>query len=202
MSKIIDAFNRAYILTDYNIHKNLDERFEFRKKTISEDESLNPDEKKEAIRVLSKRYDYDKIISNEGIKRICDDCEKGRLALSYCENCVRNHLKENFSNWTSKNDNIDNLIKKCQMETIGPNKIIEWIPYNNFQDIKYFTKGGFSKIYLAKWIDGHYVEWNSEEKQLKRNGTENVVLKDLESVESANRSWFEEVCILNFNYFH
>ncbi|EXX54399.1 kinase-like domain-containing protein [Rhizophagus irregularis DAOM 181602=DAOM 197198] len=192
MSKIIDAFNKAYILTDYNIHKNLDERYEFRKKTISEDESLNPDEKKEAIRILSKRYDYDKIISNEGIKRICDNCKKERLALSYCEHCVRNYLKKKFSDWTSNNNKIDNLIKKCQMQTIGPNKIIEWIPYSDFQDIKYFTKGGFSNIYLAKWINGHFIEWNSDEKRLKRNGMESVILKDLESVESAKRSWFEE----------
>ncbi|GBC03108.1 hypothetical protein RclHR1_00050016 [Rhizophagus clarus] len=192
MPKIIDAFNRAYVLTDYNIYKNLDERYEFRKKTINEDESLDQNEKEETIRLLGKRYDYDKIITNEGIKRICDHCNKERLAYSYCEHCVRNYLKEKFSNWTSEKSNIDNLIRKCQMETLGPNKIIEWIPYDNFQNIEHFTKGGFSNIYLAKWIKGHYIEWSSEEKQLKRNGMENVILKELESVESANRSWFEE----------
>ncbi|GES79914.1 kinase-like domain-containing protein [Rhizophagus clarus] len=183
---------RAYVLTDYNIYKNLDERYEFRKKTINEDESLDQNEKEETIRMLGKRYDYDKIITNEGIKRICDYCNKERLAYSYCEHCVRNYLKEKFSNWTSEKSNIDNLIRKCQMETLGPNKIIEWIPYDNFQNIEYFTKGGFSNIYLAKWIKGHYIEWSSEEKQLKRNGMENAILKELESFESANTSWFEE----------
>src|SRR4051794_30096118 len=103
MSKIIDAFYRAHSLTDYNIHNNLDERYEFRKKTINEDGSLNPEEKEEAIRILSKRYDYDKIISNEGIKRICDDCKKERLAFSYCEYCIRSYLRAKFSEWTSGN---------------------------------------------------------------------------------------------------
>ncbi|PKY59841.1 hypothetical protein RhiirA4_482944 [Rhizophagus irregularis] len=78
------------------------------------------------------------------------------------------------------------------METIAPNKIVEWIPYNKLQNIKYLTKGGCSEIYTAYWIDGDYDEWDSKEKQLKRTGEIQVILKKLENVESANRSWFEE----------
>ncbi|GBC39442.2 kinase-like domain-containing protein [Rhizophagus irregularis DAOM 181602=DAOM 197198] len=52
---------------------------------------------------------------------------------------------------------------------------------------------GCSEIYTAVWIDGPYYEWDSKEKQLKRDGRwVNVVLKKLENVESANKSWFEE----------
>jgi hypothetical protein len=83
------------------------------------------------------------------------------------------------------------------METLNLNRIVEWIPYNNLQNINYLTKGGCSEIYTADWIDGYYYEWDSKEKQLKRFGEENVILKKLENVESANRSWFEEVCNLN-----
>ena len=79
------------------------------------------------------------------------------------------------------------------METIKPNRIVEWITYNKFQNIKYLTKGGCSEICTADWIDGRYDEWDSERKQLKRTGGIYVVLKRLENVESANRSWFEEV---------
>jgi hypothetical protein len=32
------------------------------------------------------------------------------------------------------------------METFIPSIIIEWIPYNNLQNIKYLTRGGFSEI--------------------------------------------------------
>ena len=74
-----------------------------------------------------------------------------------------------------------------------PNTIVEWIPYKNLQDIKYLTKGGFSEIYTADWIGGSYVEWDSKEQQLKRKGMQKVILKRLEDVKSANRSWFEEV---------
>ena len=40
------------------------------------------------------------------------------------------------------------------MESFMPSKIVEWIPYNNLQNIEYLTKGGFSEIYTADWIDG------------------------------------------------
>ena len=72
--------------------------------------------------------------------------------------------------------------------------IAEWIPYSNLQNIKYLTKGGCSEIYTADWVNGRYEEWDSKNQQLKRFGEQAVVLKKLENVESANRSWFEEVC--------
>ena len=79
------------------------------------------------------------------------------------------------------------------METINPKMLTEWIPYNNLRNIKYLTKGGFSEIYTAGWIGGSYDEWDSNEKKLKRFGNQNIILKKLENVESANRSWLEEV---------
>jgi hypothetical protein len=39
------------------------------------------------------------------------------------------------------------------MESVAPTRIIEWISYNNFQNIEYLTKGGFSEIYTAKLMD-------------------------------------------------
>ncbi len=82
------------------------------------------------------------------------------------------------------------------METSVPSRIIEWIPYNNLQNIKYLTRGGCSEIYTADWIDGYYCEWDSNKQQSTRYGTHQVILKRLENVESASRSWFEEVCNL------
>ncbi|PKC54109.1 kinase-like protein [Rhizophagus irregularis] len=78
------------------------------------------------------------------------------------------------------------------METIEPEKIVEWIPYDNLQNIKYLTKGGFSVIYTAVWNDGRYDEWDSMKQQLTRFGKQKVILKRLESVGSADQSWFEE----------
>ncbi|EXX64100.1 hypothetical protein RirG_145960 [Rhizophagus irregularis DAOM 197198w] len=188
------AIHKSDSLIDYNIHDDFHKQFEFKKQTILANNSLTDDEKTEAIKILNIDYDRNKVRRNEGTRRICENCNQECLATLYCEFCVRNYLKLKFSNWTSGNDNIDNLIQKCQMETYVPYKIIEWIPYDNLEDIKYLTKGGFSEIYTAIWIDGRCDEWDSKEQRLIRFGSINVVLKSLENVESANQSWFEEVC--------
>ena len=96
-----------------------------------------------------------RVLIEVGWKRyIIKKCLK--LLILYCEHCVQNYLKAKFSNWTSENNDIDNLIQKCQLETLTPSLIIEWIPYNHLQDIKYLTKGGCSEIYTATWIGGSY----------------------------------------------
>jgi len=195
---IYTALNRAFTSIDYNIHNDLHNQHEFMIQTILADNSLTNDEKTEAIRIRNKDYDRDKILFNEGTRRICENCTQKCLATLYCEYCVQNYLKAKFSNWTSGNNDIDNLIQKCQMETSRPNVIIEWIPYNNLQNVKYLTKGGFSEIYTADWINGPYEEWDSKEQQLTRIGTAEVILKGLENVESANKSWFEEVCNVKY----
>ena len=148
------ANNRAFNLLDPNIHTDIHKQYEFMQQTVLTDESLTKDEKTEAIRLLIKNYDRDKILNNTGTKRICENCNQKCLATLYCEHCVQNYLKAKFSNWTSGNDDIDNLIQKCQMETLVPSVIIEWIPYNNLQNIEYLTSGGFSEIYTADWIGG------------------------------------------------
>ncbi len=50
------------------------------------------------------------------------------------------------------------------MESLAPDRIIEWIPYNNLQNIEYFTKGEFSEIFRADWIGGSYNKWDSVKK--------------------------------------
>jgi hypothetical protein len=197
--------SRTYYLIDYNIYTDMHKQYEFRKQTILADQLLTDDEKAEAIKKITKTYDRNKIFSNSEIKRICENCNQECLSTLYCEYCVRNYLKSNFKNWTSGNNDIDNLIQKCQMKLTRPDAIIEWIPYHKLKNIKYLTKGGFSEIYTADWINGCYNEWDSKEQQLKRvkgNGKQTpiikVILKKLENVESANQSWFKEVCILNF----
>ena len=186
--------NKLFALRDDD--DDLDKTFEHEEKMIDADESLSEGEKIEAIKQIKRAYEKNKIRTNGGTKRICKDCQKNCLATTYCEHCIRNYLKENFSNWTSGNNNIDNLIQQCQMETLKPNNIVEWIPYSNLQNIKYLTKGGCSEIYTANWVNGRYSEWDSKKQQLIReypNSSQYVVLKRLENVESANRSWFDEV---------
>src|SRR3954454_23775384 len=128
------ALNRSIALIDFNIHNDIHKYHEFRQQTILVDETLTKDEKTYAINLLDKTYDRNKVLTNSGTKRICENCSQECLATLYCELCVRNYLKANFSNWSSGNDNIDSLIQDCQIETIDPEGIIEWIPYNNLRN--------------------------------------------------------------------
>jgi hypothetical protein len=195
------AIMRSNELIDVNIYDNIHKHFEFRKQTLLVDETLTEDEKTEAIRLITKSYDMEKIRDNSGTRRICENCNQKCFATLHCEYCLRNYLKSKFPNWTSGNKDIDNLIQTCQKESLLPMKIIEWIPYNNLQNINYLTKGGFSEIYTASWSKGIYYEWDSKKQQLTRFGRQNVVLKKLENVENANKNWLEEVCnLILFNY--
>src|ERR1051325_4792752 len=144
--KVVSAIARAYTLIDHNIYGDIHKGHEFLLQTVLADNSLTKDEKTEAVRNLNRYHDGDKVRYNEGTKRICENCNQECLATLYCEHCVRNHLKAKFSSWTSGNDDIDNLIQKCQMGTQGPRYIVEWIPYHsNLQNVKYLTKGGCSE---------------------------------------------------------
>ncbi|CAB4412351.1 unnamed protein product [Rhizophagus irregularis] len=87
----------------------------------------------------------------------CDKKYKGRFDADYewCLSCQTNNLKQNFTNWTSGNEKIDNLIQEMQLEINKLDVIIfEWIPYNQFNDIKEIGEEGFDKVYSAIWNDG------------------------------------------------
>ncbi|GBB99043.1 hypothetical protein RclHR1_00340034 [Rhizophagus clarus] len=185
------ALNRARAITNHD--GGVVNSYKSQKQTILDDESLTKDEKLYAINnILDIIFDYAKVSTNQGTKRICEYCQKECLATLYCEYCIRNYITAKFSSWTSENVDIDNLIQNCQMETYSPDNIGEWIPYNKLQNVKYLTEGGCSKIYTADWTDGPYDKWNNKERQLIRYGTYKVALKKLEYIENTNRNWFDE----------
>ncbi|KAF0484665.1 kinase-like domain-containing protein [Gigaspora margarita] len=51
-----------------------------------------------------------------------------------------------------------------------PENIVEWVPYENFKDVKYETKGGVGSIYSAIWTDGWFSGWDNKNKQFTRIG--------------------------------
>ena len=117
-----DVMDRAFALTDYDT--DIDKRNEFIQQTIYADESLTNEEKSKAILESNRVYEYYKVTLNQGNKRICENCKQECLAISYCEHCIRSYLKANFSEWTSGNNEIDNLIKRCQMVAIQLYRIV------------------------------------------------------------------------------
>ena len=88
MSTIRDEFvnaaiSRAENLIDYNVHNDFHKQHEFQKQTVLADKSLTNDEKTVAIRFINKSHDRDKILFNEGTRRICENCNQECLATLY-----------------------------------------------------------------------------------------------------------------------
>jgi hypothetical protein len=90
------------------------------------------------------------------LENCCVRCEKyfTNMRYKWCKPCEISWLKENFTKWTSENEQIDNLIKKMQLGISNYKDLIfEWIPYYQFNEIKEIGKGGFSTVYSAIWKD-------------------------------------------------
>ena len=96
----------------------------------------------------------------------------------WCKSCQINDLKKNFTNWTSENERIDNLIQEMQLEINEMDDMIfEWIPYNQFNDIKeIISEDGFDKVYSATWKDGP-LSYNKSKNEYTRNQNKKVSLK-------------------------
>ncbi|CAG8635921.1 31285_t:CDS:2 [Racocetra persica] len=102
------------------------------------------------------------------------------------------HLESNFMNWTSNDALIDKLIQNCQSKCPRVDRIIEYVPFENFKDIKYKTKGGFGSIYTATWADGWIVDWNEEAQGFIRSGAKEVIIKSLKNSDNLNIEYFKE----------
>ncbi|GES83281.1 kinase-like domain-containing protein [Rhizophagus clarus] len=105
----------------------------------------------------SEEIDNNRIVYIEDIEKrkeiygICGECNEPGTGEYWCQPCNAKRFKKNFKNWTSGNKDIDDLIQHSQINAVHYKNCFEWIPYENFQNVNYITKGSFAKIYLADW---------------------------------------------------
>src|SRR5581483_6622547 len=110
----------------------------------------------------------------------CSLCNEEKVDLHWCRSCNAKHFQEDFKNWTSGNVNIDKFIQESQLLADNDSDVLEWVPYKRFEDIKYIDKGGFGKVYKARWIDGLIRSWNDKAQNWERIRQNTVVaLKSL-----------------------
>jgi hypothetical protein len=57
---------------------------------------------------------------------------------------------------------------------------LEWIPYDKFYDVKYIAENS----YIANWIDGYIIYWDSINHYWKRRQNVKVELKRLSNLEN------------------
>ncbi|CAG8745762.1 27966_t:CDS:1 [Dentiscutata erythropus] len=163
--------------------------------TIINYQSLTKHEKQYLISDLVRIRDAQNVIADIGEKRHCEYCDNRVIAITYCENCIRNYLERNFSKWTTENDKIDQLIQECQVNSVSPSDIFEWIPFENFTNLEFREENTFSSLYSATWEDGPFTEWDTENQELKRSGGEIYILKSLKNSRRADEQWFKDVSV-------
>src|SRR5688572_13108505 len=102
--------------------------------------------------------------------RFCSKCGKKYIDINWCKPCQIDDLKGNFTSWTSRNEKIDNFIQEMQLKINHPTNIVfEWIPYNQFSNIKVTGRCGFATVYSSViWKDGP-LKYNYEEEEYLRN---------------------------------
>src|SRR6266542_5659578 len=132
---------------------------------VAENEKLLENEKEYCKKKYLYDFELDNAIYKHGKSRECNKCRLTRYSDRFCENCISLHLQELFNTWTSGNDIIDNFIQNCQKLTSLPGYIMEWIPFDQFRDVKYLTKGGFGSIYTAAWTRGNIFDYDENKKE-------------------------------------
>jgi hypothetical protein len=134
---------------------------------------------------------------------ICGECNEPGTGIFWCQSCNAKRFKENFKNWTSGNKDIDELIQYSQLNAVFTSNCLEWIPFENFQDVTYIAEGGFGKIYSAKWSEGLITYWDIEDQKWMRYSNQVVVLKSLDKSSGINTADFlNEVKYLRFMLFY
>ncbi|GBB93540.1 hypothetical protein RclHR1_21900002 [Rhizophagus clarus] len=119
---------------------------------------------------------------------------------NWCKSCHINYLKNNFTNWTSGNEIIDNFIQKKQLNLkTSCDLIFEWIPYNELTEIEELGKGGIGKFHVAIWKEGPLC-YDTFEKEWLRQPYIEIVLKHLSCSENLNDESLSEVTVSYESY--
>src|SRR5437764_13695143 len=109
-------------------------------------------------------FELNNAMYKRGEPKECDKCQTTRYSDKYCEKCISLHLQSLFNTWTSGNKIIDDFIHQCQILSSLPTQILEWIPFDQFYNIKKLTEGGFSSIYYAQWTRGIICDYDENKK--------------------------------------
>ncbi|RHZ65284.1 hypothetical protein Glove_318g59 [Diversispora epigaea] len=115
---------------------------------------------------------------------ICPECnQEWDEYMRWCKSCYSKHFQNDFNKWTSGNDKIDKFIQHAQLNSNVYWEVIEWIPYDRFEDVKQIGRGGYGTVHYARWIDGPI--YKRDERWI-RNGDSDVVLKEFDNFVNLN----------------
>ena len=151
----------------------------------------------------------DKLILDEELNKnykengLCKECKQPKDRYYWCRLC---NFQQNFKNWTSGNHDVDKFIQKTQLKAKDDREVLEWIEYDEFENVEYLAKGGFGTTFKAIWKDGPIFCWDSENNQWKRRKTYKietdypVALKCLHNSQDITTGFLSEVGYFFYNF--
>src|SRR5690242_11411971 len=108
--------------------------------------------------------------------KYCKECGEKYTEYNWCKPCGVEY--QQISNCTSENETIDGLIQEMRLKINNRDDILfEWIPYEQFKDIKEIGK---DEISLATWKDGPLC-YNRLKIKYERKPNQKVDLKYLQN---------------------
>jgi len=106
------------------------------------------------------------------------------------------------NNFFSENEKIDGFIQEIQLNIKSYNITFEWIPYNQFNEIKEISENSIATVYSAIWKNGPlYHDINNI--KYKRESDIKVALKCLHNSQGFTNELLNEVrkSFMNLIYF-
>lgn len=126
-------------------------------------------------------------------KKNCTTCKQPYTQRGWCQPCEAKRFKDNFQNWTSGNNELDQFIRNTQTNTSVPLMFLEWIPFDKFEKITEIGKGGFGVVYKATWDLGPKTFWDDNRKTWIREGEKLIALKRIYDSRNADPHFWKEV---------
>jgi serine/threonine protein kinase len=108
---------------------------------------------------------------------VCKRCGQ-QVDNFWCPICEAQIFEKDFPNWTSRDKDLDELIRNSQLNAKKHDNYFEWVEYDRFEDVKYLIQGSYCKIYKATWRDGIREKWDYESRQWVRTEPVQIILRE------------------------
>ncbi|CAB5390567.1 unnamed protein product [Rhizophagus irregularis] len=108
----------------------------------------------------------------------CKRCDSKFTDQNWCYDCEAQKFQEDFPNWTSENESLDELIQYSQLNATTNDTYFEWINFNRFKNIE-IMQGSYC---TATWLDGNRELWDNRSQQWARTGPVKIILRRLKSL--------------------
>jgi len=116
-------------------------------------------------------------LNNNELSKI--DFELNKKVL--CESCKEKKIEKLTDKYG--NEEIARFLHECKLNAYHYYKgYIRWIPFDEFKNIEYLVKGGFSEVHKATWIGYGYYYLDVVLKRIYNNSSDDKVVNILKEV--------------------